>query len=57
MFVTNNQAEIRMLNIDAACYWAETGILVQKNRRYRIKVVDMSAVRDGDIAVQDLEGL
>jgi hypothetical protein len=45
-----------MLNIDAACYRAETGILVQKNRRSRIKVVDMAAVRDGDIAVQDLEG-
>jgi WD40 repeat protein len=45
-----------MLNIDAACYRAETGILVQKNRRSRIKVVDMSAVRDGDIAVRDLEG-
>ena len=46
-----------MLNIKAACYWAETGILVEKNRRYRIKVVDMAAVKDGDIKVIDLERL
>ena len=42
--------------VHAPCYWAETGVQVEKGRRYRVQIVDMSTVKDASIEVKDLEG-
>ena len=48
--------EAVQFKVATACYWAETGVCVEKGRRYRIEVVDMSSVKDAIIPVNDLEG-
>jgi hypothetical protein len=56
MPAANRQGETGIITIDAADYWAETGVQVQENRAYRVKVLDMSSVRDWNIRVQNLDG-
>jgi hypothetical protein len=50
------QGETAIITVDAACYWTETGVQVQENRAYRVRVLDMSSVWDWNIRVPNLDG-
>lgn len=52
----DTSAEARDFEVHTPCYWAETGVRVEKGRQYRVQIVDMSTVQDASIVVKDLNG-
>lgn len=53
---TPARAKATQLKVPSECYWVETGIKVEKGRRYRVEVVDMSEVKDWFLPVRNLRG-
>jgi hypothetical protein len=43
-------------SVPAACYWADTGIRVEKGKSYAVNVVDFTSVWDAYLPVRDFEG-